>query len=77
MLGLLDLVTKLELSFSQWLLLKRRELELTQDEVAKALDVSSQTISNWEKGRSVPNLTIGQMKILCNVLRCNLSDIPT
>jgi DNA-binding XRE family transcriptional regulator len=76
MLTLLELDIPLQLSFSQWFLLKRRELGLTQDDVAEALGISGQTVSNWERGRSIPTLTIDQVKTLCKLLRCSLEDIP-
>jgi DNA-binding XRE family transcriptional regulator len=77
MLTQLELDDPLELTFSQWFLLKRRELELTQDDIAVTLGVSGQTVSNWERGRSTPTLTIDQVKILCQILRCHLDEIPS
>ncbi len=76
MLGSLELDIGLELSFSQWFLLKRRERDLTQDDIAAALGVSGQTVSNWERGRSIPTLTINQIKALCKILNCTLDEIP-
>jgi len=76
MLASLELDVGLELRFSQWFLLKRRERGLTQDDIATALGVSGQTVSNWERGRSIPTLTINQMKALCKILKCTLNDIP-
>lgn len=66
----------LDLTFDQWFLLRRRSKGLTQDQIASALGVSAQTISNWEKARSVPSLTIKQVRDLCNILDCSLADIP-
>ena len=76
MLTLLVLDAGLELNFSQWFLLRRREQGLTQDDIACALGVSGQTVSNWERGKSIPTLTIDQVKILCKILDCTLDDIP-
>jgi putative transcriptional regulator len=59
--------------------LKRRrdELGLTQREVAVAIDVSVQTISNWETGRfKEVRLTLPQVKALCRVLKWTVEDLP-
>ena len=66
----------MQLSFSQWFLIKRRSQELSQDEIAKALGVSKQTISNWEREVTIPTLTIPQIKKLCKLLDCGLDDFP-
>ena len=34
----------------------RNEAEITQEQAAEALDVSRQTISNWENGKSYPDI---------------------
>lgn len=39
----------------------RVNAELTQDDVAKALRISKQTLINWEKGKSEPSITQGRM----------------
>lgn len=36
---------------------KRNELGLTQEELAKKLFISRQAVSNWERGRSYPDIT--------------------
>jgi transcriptional regulator with XRE-family HTH domain len=77
MLTLLELVESLKLSFSQWFLLTRRNRDLTQDDIAEALGISGQSVSNWERGRSIPTLTIDQMKTLCKILNCTLDEIPS
>lgn len=42
--------------FSNILKEKRKELNLTQQEVADQLNVTRQTISNWEVGKSYPDV---------------------
>lgn len=42
--------------FSKILKEKRKELGLTQQEVADKLNVTRQTISNWEVGKSYPDI---------------------
>jgi DNA-binding transcriptional regulator YiaG len=50
---------------------------VTQRELADALNVSVTTVKNWESGRSVPNLTLGQFKTLMKVLRIkSVEDLP-
>ncbi len=48
---------------------------LTQKQVADAIGVSDQTISNWETGVYKPRLTFKQTKALCEVLQCTLDDL--
>ncbi len=59
--------------------LKRRrdELGLTQRDVAVAIDVSVQTVSNWETGRfKEVRLTLPQVKALCRFLKWAIEDLP-
>ena len=43
--------------FSTQIKARRKQLELTQAEVANQLYITRQTISNWEQGKSYPDLT--------------------
>jgi DNA-binding XRE family transcriptional regulator len=54
----------------------RKELDLTQKQIADALAVTEQTVRNWEQGKSIPKLTIPQMKILCKLLQRPIEAIP-
>lgn len=54
----------------------RKRLNLTQRQVAEALGVTDQTVSNWEQGRSEPKLTFKQVKVLCQIFQCSLEDLP-
>jgi len=54
----------------------RNRKGLTQDQLADAIGVTPHTIRNWEKGRSEPRLTIGQVKALCKALDCSLWELP-
>lgn len=42
------------MTFSSWIKTRRRELGLTQADLAARLDVDKQSVSNWECGRSAP-----------------------
>lgn len=46
--------TWFEMTFSAYILAKRRELGLTQAQLANLLDVDKQSVSNWECGRNEP-----------------------
>ncbi len=54
----------------------RKRLGLTQKQVAAAVGVTDQTVSNWEVGRFEPRLTISQMQALCRILQCSLEELP-
>lgn len=54
----------------------RRDLNLTQRQIAEVLGVTVETINNWEVGLSEPKLTIRQVKSLLGVLQCSLDDLP-
>ncbi len=56
---------------------RRDELGLTQRDVAVAINVSVQTVSNWETGRfKEVRLTLPQVKALCRVLQWSIDDLP-
>jgi putative transcriptional regulator len=56
---------------------RREELGLTQRDIAVAIHVSVQTISNWETGRyKEAKLTLPQIKALCKVLHWTVDDLP-
>ncbi|MDJ0598842.1 MAG: helix-turn-helix domain-containing protein [Crocosphaera sp.] len=65
----------MKLSFAQWFRLRREIAGLTQAQVAQALGVRPQTISNWEKSVSVPSLNPEQTLMLCSLLGLSLEDL--
>jgi transcriptional regulator with XRE-family HTH domain len=54
----------------------RKEKNLTQRDIALALGISEDTVANWERGRSIPKLTIPQIKRLCSVLEKPIEQLP-
>ena len=61
----------------------REAVGLSQSALAKqipdktgAKSLSQQAISNWERGLDEPELTIAQMKALCQALGKTLNDLP-
>ncbi|TVQ14612.1 MAG: XRE family transcriptional regulator [Leptolyngbya sp. DLM2.Bin27] len=56
---------------------RREELGLTQRDVAAAVNVSVQTVSNWETGRyKDAKLTLPQVKALCLALKWSIEALP-
>ena len=53
----------------------RKQRDLSQRDIAQALGITDQTVSNWEQGRSEPRLTIRQVVLLCRILDCSLTDL--
>ena len=52
---------------------KRREKNLTQEQLAEQLGVSNKTISKWENGKCMPDYSIIQK--LCDVLHVTLPEL--
>ncbi len=61
-----------------WSSLKKLRMrqELTQKKLADALGVTQDTVANWERGRSVPKLTVPQFKALLKVLQVTPEELP-
>ncbi len=49
---------------------------VTQEAVSEALGVTDHSYRNWVKGRSEAKLSIRQVKALCEILKCDLKDLP-
>ncbi len=58
------------------LVLLRLNAGVSQKDLAEALGVSNQTVTNWERGYSEATFTLKQIKILCAVLKVNIEDLP-
>lgn len=51
----------------------RKEKKLTQIELAEKLGVTDKSISNWENGRNMPDLSL--FKPLCEILDISINDL--
>ena len=52
---------------------KRREKNLTQEQLAEQLSVSNKTISKWENGKCMPDYSV--IESLCQALSITLSEL--
>lgn len=68
---------RVRLSRNESPIVKLRSLpRVTQKELADALGVGEQTVSNWEVGRSEPKLSPRQYKTLLRILRITPEELP-
>jgi len=54
---------------------KRKELKITQKNLAELLNVSDKTVSNWERGKYLPDYSL--LIPLCNALKIKISELLT
>ncbi len=54
----------------------REEAGLSQQELGSRIGVGLATISRWERGVSLPMLTVPQMKALCRELGKSIEELP-
>jgi transcriptional regulator with XRE-family HTH domain len=53
----------------------RARAGLTQRQVAEAIGITVQTVSNWENGVRTPKLSPKETMSLCRVLNCSLEEL--
>lgn len=61
------------MELSERLQMKRKELGFTQEEIAEKINVSRQTISNWETGRTLPD--INSLIMISDVYGISLDEL--
>ena len=52
---------------------KRKEMNLTQEDLAEKLGVSNRSISNWENGKCMPDLSL--FMPLCDTLKITINEL--
>ncbi|MEM9807963.1 MAG: helix-turn-helix domain-containing protein [Cyanobacteria bacterium P01_D01_bin.56] len=62
-------------NYQSELVLRRKELDLTQQDIADAVGATVRTVSYWEQGSHVPKLTPMQAAKLCKLLRWTIEDL--
>jgi len=53
----------------------RESLGLTQKQIADAVGVTDQTVSNWERGVYSPRLTPRQTANLCKMINLSIEEL--
>ncbi len=62
-----------QLAIGQFIAHKRKEKNLTQEQLADKLQVSNKTISKWETGKCMPDYSI--IESLCKELEISISEL--
>lgn len=62
-----------QLAIGKFIALKRKEKNLTQEQLAEQLNISNKTVSKWETGKCMPDYSV--IKSLCEVLEITISEL--
>lgn len=62
-----------QVAIGRFIAKKRKEQNLTQEQLAERLGVSNKTISKWETGKCMPDYTV--IKSLCEELQVTVSEL--
>ena len=62
-----------QIKTGEFIALKRKEKNLTQQELADKLNISNKTVSKWETGNGLPELSL--MMPLCEVLGITVNEL--
>ena len=53
----------------------RLTVKLRTVDVASRVGIAESSVRNWEKGRTIPKLTIDKVAILCELYQCSISEL--
>ncbi len=62
-----------QIKIGKFISLKRKEKNLTQQELAELLNITDRAISKWENGICLPD--VGTMPELCKILEITINDL--
>lgn len=62
-----------QIAIGRFITQKRKEQNMTQEQLAKRLGVSNKTISKWETGKCMPDYSI--VELLCNELKITIAEL--
>ena len=60
-------------AIGQFIAAKRREQNLTQEQLAEKIGVSNKTVSKWETGKTMPDYSV--VEHLCEALHVSVSEL--
>jgi DNA-binding XRE family transcriptional regulator len=76
-LGFIDSSTAMTQPVVQtWIRQMREEANLTQEQLAVLLNISSSTLRTWEKGKVEPSMTIQQWVKFARAVNVPLEELP-
>lgn len=62
-----------QLTTGRFIAQKRKEKNLTQEQLAEKLGISNKTVSKWETGKCMPDYSI--VKLLCQELEISIAEL--
>ena len=62
-----------QIAIGKFIARKRKEQNLTQEQLADHLGVSNKTISKWENGKCMPDYAV--VKSLCDELKVSVAEL--
>ncbi len=62
-----------QITIGKFIAKKRKELNLTQEQLAERLGISNKTVSKWETGKCMPDYSV--IKNLCEELKISVSEL--
>ena len=62
-----------QIKIGKFIAKKRKEISLTQEQLAEKLNISKNAVSKWERGLNLPDVSI--MQNLCKILNITLNEL--
>lgn len=62
-----------QIAIGRFIAQKRKEKNLTQDQLAEKIVISNKTISKWECGKSMPDYSL--IRVLCQELEVEIAEL--
>jgi putative transcriptional regulator len=53
----------------------RLKVKLRTVDVASRVGIAESSVRNWEKGRTIPKLTIDKVAVLCELYQCSITEL--